>query len=179
MDLCQGNPDGLELIFDNLRRNVMPSPIARTNPHQSFEQMKLISKEMNEKNDCSVIAVALSTDSRYEDVHDTFTVLGRRARKGCSPIIIRKAVEKHGHIVRSWGWKRMREMIESYPHPHDALKNITTHHMRRFPESWSDVSNVIMLTRSHCLCVKDGVNLDWSINNALRASDIWDIIKAE
>src|SRR5690606_23917614 len=100
--------------------------------------------------------------------------LGRKD-KGATPVYVsEQAINQLGFKIRKWSFAERRGMIETYPSPHNGLRSITTHHLRRFPQAWAGCHpNMIWITARHMLAVKDGVVHDWSINRVLRVWNIW------
>lgn len=103
------------------------------------------------------------------------TASGRQPGKGASLYNIKLAVQSLGFKVRVWDWKEIRALIDSYPGAGPGLKNITTHHPRRYPQVWARLDNVLLITKSHIAAYRDGALHDWSVNNALRVQHVWSV----
>lgn len=158
--------------------------IKRTNTPDEFDATSIKARELHETNDCAVKAVAIVTGEPYEKVHNLMWKLGRKPRDGTSFHIIIATLRLLGWEVecqhRSKLYREgglMREMINSYPKPHNNLKKVTTHHPRRFPKQWEGFPDCILGTDGHVLAFKDGEVKDWSINKSLRVIDIITIKK--
>lgn len=138
---------------------------------------------MNETNDCAVKAVVIATGEPYEKVHAIMKRLGREDRKGTAMTITEATIKELGWRWRRWGYLKMQEQMRSYPGIHGSdrgVKNMTTHHPRRFREQWRKHDGKIMLLRTphHILCYRDGEVKDWSINRSLKIIDIYELEKA-
>lgn len=152
----------------------MPAPkkIARTN---DFIALTADREEHNEHNDCSVIALALATGLPYAKTREALRARGRKDRDGVSIVHILDALEDLGWTTVHVG---KMKFINQYPgHHRTALKNVTTHHPDRFPEVWRDGNTYLIFTATHVLCVKDGVNHDWTRGRAKRAWRIYKVVK--
>lgn len=133
------------------------------------------SAALNENNDCAVKAVAAACCVSYEDAHQVLKKLGRVDRQGTYYRTIRQA-------VRFFGFDMIEEIkaerIAQYPGVHKNLQNITTHHPDRFPKVWSEGTYLFYTTGfKHVLCVKDGVNHDWTRGSAKRVEAVFRIVK--
>lgn len=148
-------------------------------PH-FFNLMHAESRSMGETNDCAVKAVAIACDVSYAEAHEAMKALGRKNRNGTNFYnITTKAIEGFGFTLKSWGLVERDEVIKSYPGVHSGLKNITTHHPRRFPQVWSKFhGNLLFHTKGHILAVRDGIVCDWTVNHAKRVVGVYEVHKA-
>ena len=140
------------------------------------------SQAAGESNDCSVKAVAIITGRPYAEVHAVFAACGRRARRGTPRDVSRAALVALGVRIRKWSLADFRAVMATYPARSagkPARNWVTTHHWRRFPESWAPYrgKKLIVLTSSHMLAVVDGQVRDWSVNRALRVNEIWEVVE--
>lgn len=133
-------------------------------------------RDMNERNDCAVRAVAAATGRPYDEVHALFSAEGRRdARR--TPVSITWAVLKQ--LGFRTECRHEREFIAQYPGSHArVLKSVTTHHPDRFPGAWKNGKTYLMFTPGHILAIVDGVNHDWTRGRALRATGIYEVLPA-
>ena len=119
----------------------------------------------NEKNDCSVKAVALVCGVSYDVAHATMAELGRKAGRGASTSSIEQAVLKLGKTLEPVNPKNI---IAQYPGVHKNLQNVTTHHPARFNEVWKNGGTYLAYIRGHVLAIVDGVVHDWTVGKAKR-----------
>jgi len=139
-----------------------------------YGDMRRESRAMwNENNDCVVMAIALACNIPYSAVHQALNAQGRKNGKGTWGYQWTKALKELGietEIVKP------SDFIKQYPKGHrDKLKNVTTHHMDRFPNVWKDGHNYLLHTRQHMGAVVDGVNHDWTKGRACRVDMIYRI----
>lgn len=155
--------------------------IQKTALSPEFSALISESNAHNEKDDCSVKAVALITGRPYAEVHAVFAACGRKTRRGTPLTVSLDALEELGVKVRIWTFNEMRAMMDSYPGADTTNPNrsITTHHWRRFPRSWAPHRHkkFILVTRNHMLAVVDGEVKDWSINRSLHVIQIWEVVE--
>jgi hypothetical protein len=149
----------------------MPA-LKKTPKHETFTKLEATVRSFSDKNACAVIAVAAATDKPYEEVHQLFLEEGRKPGKGTPDYI-------SGRVIKLLGFKRTRvdldEILAKYPLPHcSVLKNVTTHHPRRFPGTFPE-GRFIARTRGHALAIIDGQVVDWSANSALRIVQLYKI----
>lgn len=139
---------------------------------QIANEQYYLGTEQGDRNHCAVVALAIATGMSRDQAYATHAAEGREDGRGVMPYVTIKLISEAGFDCT---WVCPQYMIAQYPKPHcNALKNVTSHHMRRFPKVWSEGTYLIE-TEGHIFCVKDGINQDWSINNALRAMNIWKI----
>jgi hypothetical protein len=119
-----------------------------------------------EKRDCAVVAVALMVGITYDEAHDALKAAGRKDRAGTPMPCIAHGMRLLGHPILN---APHLGIIKSYPGIHSTLKNVTTHHFRRFENVWRDAPDFMILSRNHILAVIGGKVQDWSVNNTLRA----------
>lgn len=129
------------------------------------------------KNDCSVIALAILAGVGYEEAHKAMEQAGREPLKGASIPKIKMGMKILGLQIKEIN---PQDIIAKYPLPHcKALKNVTTHHPRRFPGSFDKDKLYAIVTSSHILAIKDGEVKDFTVNRSLRATHIWEITPQE
>lgn len=142
---------------------------------EEYAAMRSAAGELNEKNDCSVRALALVCEITYQEAHALLTLEGRKNRHGTPFSYTCAALE-------SLGFKAVRieqnDIISQYPGIHStALKGITSHHPARFPDVWKNGKKYLMQTRGHILAVIDGKAHDWSAGKALRCKVLYEVVK--
>lgn len=140
---------------------------------QIFSQLNNTSFAEGETNDCSVKAVALVCDIDYKTAKAALAANGRKDRQGAYTSDIVRTVRGFGKTaVVTWA----RQIIDKYPSPHrDVLKNVTTHHPRRFNKVWPK-GRFLLFSRGHVSAVIDGVLHDWAVNSAKRVYQIYEVI---
>ncbi len=133
-------------------------------------------RDMGERNDCAVRAVAAATGRPYDEVHAMFKAEGRRdgARTFCN---ITWAV------LKQLGFKaeirNPRDTIAQYPGSHArVLRSVTTHHPDRFNKVWANGKTYLLFTPGHVLAVVNGVNHDWTRGRALRVERMYEVLPA-
>lgn len=134
-----------------------------------------------ENRDCSVIALSVVCNVPYQTAHEALKACGRKNGRGTNIVFIERALEKLGYkVAKRYHYWDFQQFISKYPRPHNTLKGVTTHHPRRFSKVWKEHFSgaYLMITRGHILAIKDATVHDWSINNALRAEQIWEVSKA-
>lgn len=141
----------------------------------TFSQLNDQSFKHGETNDCAVKAVALVTEKLYSEAHRALADRGRKTRQGTPFRAIDETIKEFGYKVERVD---PREIIAAYPSPHrDVLKNITTHHPRRFNKVWPK-GTYLLYSRAHVSAVIDGELHDWAVNRAKRVWRIDRIVKA-
>ena len=128
--------------------------------------------EAGEKNDCAVKAVHIATGAPYADVLAFMTAQGRKKR-GPTQMAVTHAA------VRHFGFKTQRRACQLFLDklPKGVIaENITTHHPERFPAAWADGKTYLLTTRNHILCIKNGINHDWSKGKSLRVIFVEEVV---
>lgn len=147
--------------------------IKKIDRHSHYEDLRRSANELGEKDDCGVKAVAVACDISYEKAHAMLKEEGRKDRNGTAFRFTERVCAKLGKkLVRIHSC----DFIDKYPGAHSKLKNVTTHHPRRFNSVWKDGKTYLFLTSGHILAVKDGVVIDWSVNNSLRVVYIYEVV---
>lgn len=133
-------------------------------------------RDMLERNDCAVRAVAAATGRGYDEVHAMFKAEGRRDAARTPNSMIWAVLKQLGFRTE----RRVdRDFIVQYPGSHaTALKSVTTHHPDRFPAVWQDGKTYLMFTPGHILAIVNGTNHDWTRGRALRAKAIFEVLPA-
>jgi len=157
--------------------------IAKTQPSKPYRNRRQISKDMNERKDCAVIAVSIACQVTYQVAHAALKTAGRRNRCGTKNTKVRKAIEALGFKVREWSRTEYNTMLKSYGlPPSKRYTTITTHHPRQtsqgggVSDAWQDVHpNILFVTCNHIGAFRNHKLQDWSINNALYVKWVWEI----
>lgn len=131
-----------------------------------------IAKELDgDRNFCAVVAVAVVANVDVTVAAEALEKAGRVKGEGTPTHVIDKA------LLDSFGLKTVevdpRRYIESYQGIHsEVLKNVTTHHPKRFNDVWADGQTYFFYTHKHITAIVDGVNHDYTKGTAKRARRI-------
>ena len=136
---------------------------------------KQLAQEVGERADCAVRAVAIVCDVSYQESLAVFTKLGRKPGHATPTKTISQAIEALGKKPKKLSFIEYRQMVAKYPGKHALKQYITTHHPDRFPQVWRDGKTYLFFTRGHVLCIKNGVNHDWTRGRSLKVTHIWEI----
>jgi hypothetical protein len=155
----------------------MPAP-KRTPQSEAYKNVRAAADNHGEWNDCTVISIALATNTPYDRVHEILKRLGRKKGKGTSIANMMECCEELGYHMRSWTSGEYLEVIRTYPKAWHATV-ITTHQPRRCPKAWAPYRNraLIFHTARHVAAVINSEVQDWSINNSLRVNRIYEVTK--
>jgi hypothetical protein len=151
--------------------------IKNTGVSATYAVLDAEARQHDERNDCTVKAVAAATGKPYAEVHALLARLGRKNGRGTSLTNMRAALTTLG-FTRTL--VNPADFIERYPRPHrDVLQSVTTHHPERFNKVWRDGCTYILFTSGwrHTLAVINGNNADWTKDRAKRIVEIW-LVKA-
>jgi spore maturation protein CgeB len=139
-----------------------------------FLEMQNKAVEHHDFNDCAVKAVAILSETPYEEVHAFMKECGRRNGRGTPWDCIWSAFRKFGcefeRVLTS-------TFIERYPGAHKNLGSITTHHPDRFKKVWADGNSYLFSCHKHVAAVVDGKNHDWTQGRAKRVIAVYKITK--
>ncbi len=151
----------------------MPAP-KTTGKTRAYLLMQNDAGLSDERNDCTVKALALATGISYQEAHSDLAARGRKHGKGLNNWDLRQAIK-----ARGFGLIHLSPylFIDRYPKSHQILQNITTHHPERFNRVWCDGHTYMFSCRGHVLIVRDGENLDWTKGTAKRVLRIYRITK--
>jgi hypothetical protein len=154
--------------------------IHSTSYSTAFSAQMSESRLFGETNDCAVKAVALACEVDYATAHAMLKKNGRKDRKGTYRHTTRRSVEELGCTIRVWSHREHKDVIASYPKAHQILKNITTHHPRRFAKRWAQADlnkTYLFFCSRHVAVVKAGQLHDWTVNSAKPVLEIWEITR--
>jgi hypothetical protein len=149
-------------------------------PSDAYREVRKVGSKLGEgKRDCAVVAVSIATGRPYEECLNVMTKHGRRPGHGTPMAVTNAAMNELGFELTKLSWIKLMEIIKGYPGVHSNLKNVTSHHPRRFPGAFDHLGPVFMMrSNGHISTVKNGVNEDWSQNSALRVIEIY-VVKAK
>lgn len=164
---------GDETMTDETTTKVRASNrIKRVNPDSYYRALEEMGNATGDDNFCAVIALALVTDMPFPEAQAVMEELGRKKGQGMNNSAIRKAMKDNGAKLRK---VKPESFIAKYPKPHcHALKNVTTHHPRRFHDVFAQGTYVLFTSDHVAVCV-DGELKDWAVNNALRVKHIYKV----
>ena len=154
----------------------MPA-LKRTALPEGFSSLAPVRNAHGERNDCTVVAVALTTGLPYDVVHKAMAEAGRRTGKGCYPEVWQNAMAPLGFKLRKWTSTEMVGMIMSYPKK--GIAGITTHQPRRFAKQWKGTGKLILWSRGHVSACIDGTVQDWAINKSKQVHTIYEVLPIE
>lgn len=126
---------------------------------------------------CSVIAIAAITKLPPKQVQEALAAAGRRIGHGTTEWQHTRALKLLGFKPTFHDRLWIEAMIASYPAPHNNLKNITTHHPRRFKKAWANQPDMLLFSSSHVAAFVDGKVVDWSIAKSLQITSVWTVEK--
>lgn len=149
--------------------------IIRIAHRDEFSAVAEEAHSLGDKSFCSPAAIALLTGESFTKIKEMMEAHGRKHRQGTPKFIADRVLDE-------LGFKRIRvdlaAVIASYPKPHcDVLKNVTTHHARRFPGSFDPAKRYLAHVRGHVAAIINGEVQDWSINNSLRIYKLEEIVR--
>lgn len=147
------------------RRSEMPA-LKKTDESKMYCKTSSEARLLGDANFCIPLAVSLVTDVPYAEVNKLMLEMGRKFGKGTYCHVTEK-------VLDALGFKQERvdigEVIARFPKPHcNALKNLTTHHPRRFPGCLDPNKRYLAYTQGHALAITGGEVHDWSVNRSLR-----------
>lgn len=128
---------------------------------------------VGEQRDCTVRALSAACDVSYETARDLLAQLGRRPGKGSNQMLT--AVARLGYTT---SYVSQSHFTSRYPGNHKNKRFVTTHHPDRFPKVWGDGETYLFMTRGHVLCVRNGINHDWTRGTSHKVLAIYRVRKA-
>lgn len=137
-----------------------------------YQSLAVSFKEEEDTNACVPIAIAALTGVCPKKVNELCIEQGRVKGKGTKIEIAKSVFKALGFSLKA---VPLEEFIAQYPGIHKtALKNVTSHHPRRFPLVFGG-QNLFMFNESHALAVVDGVVQDWSVNRTIRLTAAYSV----
>lgn len=113
----------------------------------NYKQAASISESMNESNDCTVIALAIATESSYQDAHKVLSILGRKPRHGMNSRTIKTMMQI--------GAKMLGRVVDNTPTYPTSTTMATVG--ERYPHGrW------LVICRGHIAALVDGQVQDWT-----------------
>lgn len=138
-----------------LMRTVSGKKKSEQKPYASFSELEESRNKYNERNDCTVKALATATGYSYEKCHNFLRQEGRQPKKGfhCEPAY--------------------KKIMNVGPNVHKAYMGKTIKSLK----SWYlDKNKVyIIYTTRHVLCYRDGKAQDWTDGRQCRIQSIHEV----
>lgn len=125
--------------------------------------------QMNETNDCTVIATALTVGVSYEDAHAALKAQGRKHRRGAY-------MPQQERAIKALGGKIKRKLSAHLTIHGQKLRQ--SNGAKYTPASIGrDYNKGIFycFVRSHCFALIDGVVQDWTAGRRHLVTEIWEI----
>jgi hypothetical protein len=128
--------------------------------HEKFEAMCAVGKQLGERRDCTVKAIALAAGLEYVEALEALASAGRKSKRGASCIVIKRALDTLGirvyeHAPRKGGGGQYT--VKTIPRVLPAGKHI-------------------VIVKGHALAVVDGEVLDWSEDRKHRVHTVYTLI---
>lgn len=115
----------------------------------------------NEKNDCTVKALATAADLPYLTAHSKLRVRGRKNGNGFLTSVVIEELTKLGKSVKD---------VTSLIVPH--TKTVRAFGRRNYRGTY------LIRTKGHVLCSKNGVVQDWTVGRCHRIINVWRVDNA-
>lgn len=121
----------------------------------TYQQLRTVSRSMNENRDCAVRAVAIAANVPYRVAHATLKQLGRKNRRGTPNTVTKQAMKNLGF--------RLEEKFF-------RAKTVRTleRELRR--------GVYLVWVRGHILAIKNGVVHDWTKGRCHRVKRVIEVI---
>lgn len=152
----------------------MPSIKKKDHPiPEQFIALAEQAKVAGDKNNCTVIAVAIVAGLSYAEASVLLAKHGRKFGKGFAP-------EKYCEALESIGFEvvkiKTNFFLDQYSELHKSiLKNVTTHHPDRFPHIWKDGKVYLLVQKTHVSAVVDGVVIDYTRGKRKQVVAIYEV----
>lgn len=128
-----------------------------------------------DKGHCAVIALAAITHLPAWQIQSVLAACGRKYREGTYKRHQQQALEQLGYQVTKLdrAWLHNNIIIQHYPGRAKALRNVTTHHPRRYPKVWAEQPDMLMFSAGHVSAFVDGKVVDWTIKRSKQVYEVW------
>lgn len=124
---------------------------------------------------CAVSTVVILTGKSYAEISALMEEKGRKHRQGTQQYITDNVLKDLGYDLKRVD---IKAIIGRFPKPHcNVLKNLTTHHPRRFPGCIDPTKMYMAHVSGHVLAITGGQVRDWSINRSLRIYKMEEVVK--
>lgn len=150
---------------------------AQSDASSKYSNLRAQSMAFSEGKDCAVVAVAAATGVKYEVAREALAAAGRKPGKGTYFAQTTEALAALGFVAVP---VNLREFVDTrYPARFVAARvGVTTHHPDRFPGAFRAGETFLLRTNGHILCVRDGVNHDWTRGKAKRVALMYRVVPA-
>lgn len=129
------------------------------------------SEKMGERNDCSVKAIALATNTPYKTVHDLFRFHGRR--KGCGTFR-----DQQRAVLQVLGYRMVIVHNAVDPNCPVVKKNkFKAKTIMKLEDELPSRGVFIVYTSGHMLCARAGKVLDWTSGRRHRIKKVYRVVK--
>jgi hypothetical protein len=153
----------------------MPA-LKKVQAHPDYSAIEEERKKLGSDKACGPIALALLTGCSLSAAIASCKAHGYNPAMGMFTDKLRIAFKERGFKTVPID---IGKIIATYPKGYrEGIKNVTTHHPRRFPESFAG-RNLLLVVKGHFVAVKDGVVQCYSINNSFRALLVYEILPLE
>lgn len=129
--------------------------------YRQYNEVFSRSKELNERNDCVVKAMAISCDISYDQAHEAHQKVGRKHRRGFVTDNIEDVYENIGANLELIGEPPKQPSGYSYTPK-------TIHKL-------CQQGRFICFCRGHIFAVVDGEVLDWTANTKHRITKVYKV----
>lgn len=148
--------------------------IKSTNYTNTYASVARSASEAMDSNCCAPVAISIVADKPYEEIQAMFEEEGRKKGKATYVEVTKRVLVRLSIELKKVD---LSDVIASYPKPHcDVLKNVTTHHGRRFPGTFDPSKRYLAWTAGHVLAIVAGEVHDWSINRSLRIYKLDEVV---
>lgn len=156
----------------------MPAINKEWYPHTDlYNSVDKKGKELNERNDCTIVALTIVTNKPYEECKSTLESHGKRRRQGCKRSIQLKALKTLGFKTRNIN---PEHFLNQYPEVHKRqLKNITTHQPDRFPHVFRDGRTYLLYNPNHVAAMINGKVHDWTRGRRRKVVQILEVLPVD
>ena len=135
-------------------------------------KFKLGAEKIEDKNFCSLLAVAQLTEEDYETVFLAFRNAGRKTGGGTKHEVTEKALFELGYKIEEFKFHDASQ----YPGCHGVLLiNVTSFHPKRFPEFFKELPDLYCVSAKHAFAIIGGQTKDWSHEKYLRIKKAYTI----
>lgn len=124
---------------------------------QSYNDMQITRDQINEKNDCGVVALALAGGIPYLEANRVLALYGRKPKASTFLYQIHEGLSHIGLVY---------EEI-------DLPKETTLRALSR--SAWAYKGIYLVFTASHVACMRDGMLIDWAIDTQRRITNLYKI----
>lgn len=137
---------------------VEPVAVEPTPETITFQYCEEQREAMNETNDCTVKALAISANMAYKEAHSIMKKAGRRNRRGMHTPSIKKGFELAGF------------KLEKVKHTAKTVGNIS--------QDCAKSKSYVATTARHILAITNATVQDWTDGRRHRIQELYEVVKA-